>query len=120
MWYVRIRLQRWPCRLGAPHLRWVTTLIRLRRRLSAGRVGGLSRASAHRPCRWALCVECDDDRRRREPRVAGRRAKRAASTQGDPPILVATRVGKAIDGNVLLRPLDVAVAPGRCVVLRGE
>jgi ABC-type multidrug transport system ATPase subunit len=51
--------------------------------------------------------------------VAGRREKRAASTKGDPPILVAARVGKAIDGNVLLRPLDVAVAPGRCVVLRG-
>jgi ABC-2 type transport system ATP-binding protein len=52
--------------------------------------------------------------------VAGRRAKRGASTQVDPPILVASRVGKAIDGNVLLRPLDVSVAPGRCVVLRGE
>ena len=51
--------------------------------------------------------------------MAGRREKRAASTKGDPPILVAARVGKAIDGNVLLRPLDVAVAPGRCVVLRG-
>jgi ABC-type multidrug transport system ATPase subunit len=38
----------------------------------------------------------------------------------DPPILVASRVGKAIDGNVMLRPLDVSVAPGRCVVLRGE
>ena len=52
--------------------------------------------------------------------VAGKRAKRAASTPVDPAILVASRVGKAIDGNVLLRPLDVSVAPGRCVVLRGE
>jgi ABC-type multidrug transport system ATPase subunit len=40
--------------------------------------------------------------------------------QDDPPIVVATKVGKAIEGNVLLRALDVSVSPGRCVVLRGE
>ncbi len=52
--------------------------------------------------------------------MAGRRTKRAVSPPVDPPILVASGVGKAIDGNVLLRPVDVSVAPGRCVVLRGE
>ncbi|TPG15024.1 ABC transporter ATP-binding protein [Pedococcus bigeumensis] len=34
--------------------------------------------------------------------------------------LTATGVGKEIDGNVLLRPVDVAVTSGQCVVLRGE
>ena len=52
--------------------------------------------------------------------VAGRRTKKAVSPRVDPPILVASGVGKAIEGNVLLRPLDVSVALGRCVVLRGE
>jgi ABC-2 type transport system ATP-binding protein len=52
--------------------------------------------------------------------VAGRRPKRAASSPVDPPVLVASKVGKAIDGNVLLRPVDLSVAAGRCVVLRGE
>ncbi|MGZ4599034.1 MAG: ABC transporter ATP-binding protein [Oryzihumus sp.] len=38
-----------------------------------------------------------------------------------PPVkLVATGVGKAIDGSVLLRPTDLAVSSGECVVLRGE
>ena len=35
-------------------------------------------------------------------------------------MLTATGVGKEIDGNVLLRPVDVAVTSGQCVVLRGE
>ena len=52
--------------------------------------------------------------------MAGRRPKRAASSPVDPPVLVASRVGKAIDGNVLLRPVDLSVSAGRCVVLRGE
>lgn len=38
----------------------------------------------------------------------------------EPVSLVATGVSKAIDGNVLLRPIDVAVGSGQCVVLRGE
>jgi ABC-2 type transport system ATP-binding protein len=42
----------------------------------------------------------------------------AQTTQ--PVTLSATGVGKEIDGNVLLRPVDVAVTSGQCVVLRGE
>jgi ABC-type multidrug transport system ATPase subunit len=34
-------------------------------------------------------------------------------------VLVASGVGKAIDGTVLLRPVDLRVRPGECVVLRG-
>jgi ABC-type multidrug transport system ATPase subunit len=49
--------------------------------------------------------------------VAGRRAKAAPSA--DPPVVQASGVGKAIDGHVLLKPLDVSVTAGRCVVLRG-
>lgn len=37
-----------------------------------------------------------------------------------PVTLTATGVAKEIDGNVLLRPIDVAVSSGQCVVLRGE
>jgi ABC-2 type transport system ATP-binding protein len=37
-----------------------------------------------------------------------------------PVTLTATGVSKEIDGNVLLRPVDVAVTSGQCVVLRGE
>lgn len=51
-------------------------------------------------------------------------AKKRASRTPDPAVknalLVATGVGKSIDDNVLLRPVDLAVAPGECVVLRGE
>jgi ABC-type multidrug transport system ATPase subunit len=44
-----------------------------------------------------------------------------ASEQTTPLVtLTATGVGKEIDGNVLLRPVDVAVTSGQCVVLRGE
>jgi ABC-type multidrug transport system ATPase subunit len=42
----------------------------------------------------------------------------ALATQ--PVTLTATGVGKEIGGNVLLRPVDVAVTSGQCVVLRGE
>lgn len=52
--------------------------------------------------------------------MVGRRGKRAARTDVDPPILVATSVSKEIGGNVLLRSVDLSVASGRCVVLRGE
>lgn len=52
--------------------------------------------------------------------MAGRRAKRTVSAQIDPPIVLARGVGKAIKGTVLLNPVDVSVAAGRCVVLRGE
>jgi ABC-2 type transport system ATP-binding protein len=34
--------------------------------------------------------------------------------------LEATGVGKDIDGNVLLSPIDLAVSSGQCVVVRGE
>lgn len=37
-----------------------------------------------------------------------------------PLTLTATGVAKEIDGNVLLRPVDLAVTSGQCVVLRGE
>src|SRR6476661_9647087 len=37
-----------------------------------------------------------------------------------PVTLTATGVAKEIDGHVLLRPVDVAVTSGQCVVLRGE
>ena len=47
------------------------------------------------------------------------RTTRAGETNG-PVSLVATGVGKAIDGSVLLRPTDLAVRSGECVVLRGE
>ena len=54
--------------------------------------------------------------------------RRQVTTEPDPgsartttPVtLTATGVGKEIDGNVLLRPVDVAVTSGQCVVLRGE
>ena len=44
----------------------------------------------------------------------------ARDGDGGPVSLVAAGVGKAIDGNVLLRPTDVQVGSGQCVVLRGE
>jgi len=47
------------------------------------------------------------------------RTTRAGKTNG-PVSLVATGVGKAIDGSVLLRPTDLAVSSGECVVLRGQ
>ncbi len=42
-----------------------------------------------------------------------------AGTPG-PVTLSAAGVGKQIDGNVLLRPVDLTVTSGKCVVLRGE
>ncbi|NYG06681.1 ABC-type multidrug transport system ATPase subunit [Phycicoccus badiiscoriae] len=43
------------------------------------------------------------------------------SEPGTQPVtLTAAGVAKEIDGNVLLRPVDVTVASGGCVVLRGE
>ena len=43
------------------------------------------------------------------------------SAQPTQPVrLTATGIGKEIDGNVLLRPVDVDVTSGQCVVLRGE
>lgn len=47
------------------------------------------------------------------------RTTRAGEASG-PVSLVATGVGKAIDGSVLLRPTDLAVSSGECVVLRGQ
>ncbi|GAA1238909.1 ABC transporter ATP-binding protein [Oryzihumus leptocrescens] len=48
-------------------------------------------------------------------------ARRTKADGADGPVkLVATGVGKAIDGSVLLRPTDLEVASGECVVLRGE
>ncbi|MGN6634667.1 MAG: ABC transporter ATP-binding protein [Oryzihumus sp.] len=47
------------------------------------------------------------------------RTTRTGEANG-PVSLVATGVGKAIDGSVLLRPIDLAVSSGECVVLRGE
>ncbi|MDQ2961193.1 MAG: ABC transporter ATP-binding protein [Candidatus Dormibacteraeota bacterium] len=53
-------------------------------------------------------------------------ARKAGSKPGakaakvTPATVVATGVGKSIDGNVLLRPIDLSVPEGRCVVLRGE
>jgi ABC-type multidrug transport system ATPase subunit len=55
--------------------------------------------------------------RRRQPT-----AEPGSGAEGttQPVTLTATGVAKEIDGNVLLRPVDVAVTSGQCVVLRGE
>jgi ABC-type multidrug transport system ATPase subunit len=52
------------------------------------------------------------------------RRRHAASQPGSGPprtavTLTASGVGKQIDGNVLLRPTDLSVGSGECVVLRG-
>jgi ABC-2 type transport system ATP-binding protein len=52
------------------------------------------------------------------------RRRQAASEPGPSPLqspvtLTANGVGKQIDGNVLLRPTDLTVGSGECVVLRG-
>ena len=49
------------------------------------------------------------------------RAKAAARPKAAPEaLLLATAAGKSIDGAHLVRPTSVAVAAGRCTVLRGE
>ena len=52
--------------------------------------------------------------------MAGAAETRGADGAVEPVSLVAAGVGKALDGNVLLRPIDLAVGSGQCVVLRGE
>ena len=48
-------------------------------------------------------------------------ARTTKADEADGPVkLVATGVDKAIDGSVLLRPTDLAVSSGECVVLRGQ
>jgi ABC-2 type transport system ATP-binding protein len=51
--------------------------------------------------------------------VAKRKAGKEAGTLRPPALLVAHRVTKEIEGTVLLAPVDLAVRPGECVVLRG-
>lgn len=56
---------------------------------------------------------------------ARRRQDTTEPVPGDPPTpapvrLEAAGVGKHIDGNVLLSPIDLAVSSGECVVVRGE
>lgn len=43
-----------------------------------------------------------------------------SSQTPSPARLAAAGVGKQIDGNVLLQPIDLAVSSGECVVVRGE
>lgn len=52
-------------------------------------------------------------------RVARRKAPREAEAAAPPPILLAAGVTRSIEDTVLLRPVDLAVRPGECVVLRG-
>jgi ABC-2 type transport system ATP-binding protein len=52
-------------------------------------------------------------------RVAKRKAAKETGTVRPPALLVAHRVTKEIEGTVLLAPVDLAVRPGECVVLRG-
>jgi ABC-type multidrug transport system ATPase subunit len=51
--------------------------------------------------------------------VAKRKAGKETGTVRPPALLVAHRVTKEIEGTVLLAPVDLAVRPGECVVLRG-
>jgi ABC-2 type transport system ATP-binding protein len=51
--------------------------------------------------------------------VAKRKAAKETGTVRPPALLVAHRVTKEIEGTVLLAPVDLAVRPGECVVLRG-
>ena len=48
------------------------------------------------------------------------KASKASRSKGPAPTLVADGVSKALDTNVLLAPISVSVASGRCLVLRGE
>ncbi|HEX8973511.1 ABC transporter ATP-binding protein [Oryzihumus sp.] len=52
--------------------------------------------------------------------MPGTVGNRHADEAVEPVSLVAAGVGKAIDGSVLLRPIDLEVGSGQCVVLRGE
>lgn len=51
--------------------------------------------------------------------MAKRKAANETGTVRPPALLVAHRVTKEIEGTVLLAPVDLAVRPGECVVLRG-
>ena len=51
--------------------------------------------------------------------MARRKAPREAEASAPPAILVASGVSRSIEDTVLLRPIDLAVRPGECVVLRG-
>lgn len=51
--------------------------------------------------------------------VARRKAPRETGAALEPAVLVATGVSRSIEDTVLLRPVDLAVRPGECVVLRG-
>ncbi len=51
--------------------------------------------------------------------MAKRKAGREAGAVVEPALLVAAGVTKAIEGTVLLKPVDLSVRAGECVVLRG-
>lgn len=51
--------------------------------------------------------------------MARRKAPREAAAPGPPALLVAAGVTRSIEDTVLLRPVDLAVRAGECVVLRG-
>ena len=51
--------------------------------------------------------------------MARRKAPRETGAGLEPAVLVATGVSRSIEDTVLLRPVDLAVRPGECVVLRG-
>ncbi|MEO3937684.1 ATP-binding cassette domain-containing protein [Dermatophilaceae bacterium Soc4.6] len=48
------------------------------------------------------------------------RSPKAARPKGPEPTLVAAGVSKSVDDLPLLAPVSVSVAPGQCLVLRGE
>jgi ABC-2 type transport system ATP-binding protein len=77
----------------------------------AARTKGSGRGPS--PSSWVAPAGWNTDR------VAKRKAGKETGTLRPPALLVAHRVTKEIEGTVLLAPVDLAVRPGECVVLRG-